>query len=280
MSLRSRASVLVVIALAFGASPAVAAPVAPGGGALVDSDTPDVVPAGTKVAEKVVPFTVVFPPLGDDQYVFQNTADGTLTSSVYRTAAGTLTFRYALDLEEIPYGSPTDTEVPSDEANKLTVRGFSGFSTDVTGYFGHSDFNVSRSADGASITGNIAAEGTGSPPVLIVETDATDFNDLGAARYEPAAEFIVRRPGDPSGEVRQVARDGFADIAGVFQPVVVPEPGSALTLLIGGAWLATARRRLAAGGRRFPSPMGKRCPPGERRNGVRRERCPGAGNPL
>jgi hypothetical protein len=233
----------VVVALAFMTVRATAEPLAPGGSTEVVGEIPDPVPQGTKVAEKVLPFTVVFPPQSNEQYLYQNTANGTLTSSVYRTPAGTLAFRYAIDLEAIPYGSPTDKEVPSDEANKFTVGNFSGFSTAVTGDFGSTRFGATRTADGARISGNIESEGTGEPPVLIVETNATDFNDLGAARFEPAAEFIVRYPTDPTGESRQVARDGFADIAGVFQPSVLPEPATALTLFAGGAWLATGRRR-------------------------------------
>jgi hypothetical protein len=234
---------LALACMAMVAPLALAEPLAPGGSREVVGEVPDPVPAGTKLAEKVLPFTVVFPPQSGEQYVFQNTANGTLTSSVYRTPAGTLAFRYAVDLEAIPYGSLTDKEVPSDEANKFTVGNFAAFSTDVTGDFGSTRFGATRTADGSRITGNIESEGTGEPPVLIVETNATDFNDLGAARFEPAAEFIVRDPTDPTGETRQVARDGLADISGVFQPVVLPEPTSVLTLLIGGAWLGTSRRR-------------------------------------
>jgi hypothetical protein len=61
-----------------------------------------------------------------------HTADGTLTSAVYRAADGTLTFRYGIDLEAI--GGPTDPEVPCDEANCLTVRNFTGFSTESTAF--------------------------------------------------------------------------------------------------------------------------------------------------
>lgn len=230
MSFRTLSSF--VAAVLFTSAPAFAVPIAPGGGRSVpEEDTvPKPVPPGMKIAEKVLPFTVVFPAYRSEVYTSENTADGTLNSSVYLSPAGTLTFRYAITLEEIQLGGPEDTEVPLDEANLLTVGNFSGFLTDVTGDFGDVGvFNATRTANGSLISGNIGSPGQGEEPVLIIETNATAFDNLGSARFEPAAELLLR-PG-PGEDIEQVTRDGLAVIDGIYQPIIVPEPTGAVLLL-------------------------------------------------
>ena len=64
-------------------------------------------PSGTKVAEKVLPFTVTYLPNRPEKTILSpHTADGMLTSAVYRAADGTLTFRYGIDLEAVATPSP------------------------------------------------------------------------------------------------------------------------------------------------------------------------------
>jgi hypothetical protein len=197
----------------------------PGGSVLLDDAA--ALPTGPRLAQKVQPFTLNFARPGDEGVSPDPVADGILTSSVYRNPdTGALTFVYDIDVER--------EFQTTDEASRLTLGSFAGFLTNVEGDFGElsSGFTASRSADGATVVGQTSL-GQGGPPLLIIRTDATAFDESGTANYFAAAEFVIG--GD------QVERTAEANFAGTYRPV--PEPGAAAALA-GIALLLCRRWRL------------------------------------
>ena len=216
-----------------------AAPITPGQTNInVPDQDPRTFPSGTKLAEKTLPFTLDFSRPGDAGGMSDMTADGTLTTSVYRDAAGHLSFAYDVFVEPTTYDQPQFARPPVKELSQVVARGFAGLLTDVTGDFtDHSTvFFATRSADGSVVSGK-QQEGLGKPPLFIVQTDATAFDELGTTTFNAGDEFLV----SPSNN--QVARDASATLTGTYRPV--PEP-TAVALLLAGAGLALLRRRGAA----------------------------------
>ena len=204
-------------ALAFLPVVSIAAPVPPGGGVNIDFVENFQLPSGEQLAQKVIDFTLQYnvPPGGTAAPTPSTT--GTLTSSVYRGDAGGLVFVYDVDVVG------RDTYV--DETSNFSVGSFAGFDTDITGRLKDFDyFTAVRSTDGSTIRTE-TGEGIGAAPVIIVETNATTFDENGTARYVAGAEFLVTEPEDPD-DVFQRTLDAFVDLTGVYQPVADdPGPG-------------------------------------------------------
>ena len=191
-------------------------------------------PSGTKLAEKTLPFTLDFSRPGDAGGLSEMTADGTLTTSVYRAPTGELTFVYDVFVEPTTYDNPAFARPPVNELSEVVARGFAGLTTDLTGDFteGAGQFFATRSADGALVSGK-QADGLGEPPLFIVRTDATAFDELGTTTFNAGDEFLVSPQND------QVARDASVTLTGTYRPV--PEP--ATTALFVAALAAAALRR-------------------------------------
>jgi hypothetical protein len=101
---------------------------------------------------------------------------------------------------------------------------------------------VNRTADGTRISGNVGVEGDGHPPMLVVQTDATVFDDLGTAVFAPAAEFRVELNFDFGGHyIDGDTCSGVATLERVYQPA--PEPACAAILLVPASWHWGRRRR-------------------------------------
>jgi len=210
--------------------------VAPGDGLRVEESR--VLPTGTKVAEKTIPFTLEFAEPGDEGGFSDLDADGTLTTSVYRNPdTGRLSFVYDVFVEETRYSSadPNLFREPTQEGSRLGVSDFAGFRTDVAGDFGdRGTFALTRSAEGSTLTGH-EGEGLGNAPLLIVHTDAVAFDDTGTARYDAVSEFLVGPEND------QRARGAAVILNGTYNPIV-PEP-SACCLALACLTLLPRRRR-------------------------------------
>lgn len=207
-------------------------------GTTVSVDESQALPTGTKVAEKTIPFTLEFAQPGDEGGFSDLDADGTLTTSVYRNAdTGRLSFVYDVFVEETRYSSadPNLFREPTQEGSRLAVIDFAGFRTDVTGDFGERGaFNLTRSADGSTLTGS-EGEGLGYAPLFIIHTDAVAFDDTGTASYTAVSEFLVTPEND------QRARSALVTLTGTYSPVV-PEPAMA-GLALACLTLLTRQRR-------------------------------------
>ena len=210
-----------------------AAPVAPGQSVQVDNmGLPVPLPAGPKLAEQTVPFTLNYNlPAGVTTADPTPSTTGSLTQSVFRnTSTGGLTFVYDMTVQ--------DEDLYVDEISRLTVGSFGTFSTDVTGSSSRhtSVLNASRSADGATIT-SLASEGLGGAPLLIVDTNATAFDRSGTGTYFADAEFVVPVAGLP-GEFQQTDLNATANLTGLFQPAADTGPGPTPVPLPPAAWAA------------------------------------------
>jgi hypothetical protein len=209
---------------------ATAAPVAPGGSVEIDTfENPPVVPAGPALAEQTIPFTLNYPlPAGADSADPAPTTTGSLTQSVFRNTTGGLTFVYDMTVEN-------ETEYV-DEFSRLTVGSFANVSTDITGSSANTNaFRGSRSADGATIT-SLTSDGLGGAPLLIVDTDATAFDQKGTATYLADAEFVINGPGFPEGD--QVDITTRLDFTNLFQPAADTGPGPTPVPLPPALWAA------------------------------------------
>jgi hypothetical protein len=224
--------------------------VSPGETVVVGADgRPRPTPTGAILARSVLPFSIAYRADDGDGGSFLDfggTATGTLTNTVLReSSTGTLTFVYDID-----YGD--DSAVDASEASVLTVSGFDGFSTDVTGLL---DFEpvilASRSADGADVRLGSDDPGLGGAPTLVVRTDATAFARTGTARFFAGDELAVLGPDGPALEFA----GGTAVVLGAFEPAdsdpppptAIPLPPAAWSGLagIGAVWASRglARRR-------------------------------------
>ena len=222
-----------------GALPGVvlAAEILPGqSGVNVPDQETRTLPAGTKLAEKTLPFTLDFSRPGDAGGLSEMTADGRLTTSVYREATGVLTFVYDVFVEPTTYDNPQFARPPVDELSEVVARGFGGLTTDLAGDFTDAggQFFATRSADGSIVSGK-QADGLGQPPLFIVRTNATAFDELGTVTFNAADEFLVSPQND------QVARDAGVTLTGTYRPV--PEPAAAGLVVTGFAAAALRRRR-------------------------------------
>jgi hypothetical protein len=227
-------SVAALSALFVVASAARAVGITPGQTDVQVQDSPTL-PSGTKLAEKVQPFTLNFAHPGDAGGLSDMDANGTLTTSVYRNATG-LAFVYDVFVEPTTYDQPQFARAPVNELSQIVARGFAGLSTDVSGDFrGHNTiFYASRSADGSTVSGKLG-DGVGGLPTLIVQTNATAFDELGTTTFNAADEFLVT----PSNQ--QVARDASVTLSGTYRPV--PEPAAAGLVVAGGMLVLRRSRR-------------------------------------
>jgi hypothetical protein len=225
-----------LLGLALAPTFAAAVPLAPGGVVTFeDGDTPLQVPAGTKLAERTIPFTLQFPVPAGVVSVPPPSTTGSLTNAVYRNGdTGKLFFVYDVDV--------ADEDEYTDEISRLTVGSFAGFATDVSGdYRSSSIFPVRRSADGSTLVTE-RNEGLGSPPLLVVQTDATTYNELGTGQYFADAEFDLPLP-DGSGDSQTKDLWTAVNFTGLYQPAAVPEPTAGTLALAGAALLRRRKRR-------------------------------------
>ena len=216
--------------------PADAAPVVvhPGETAVIrDDDSGPATPAGAVLAETVLPFTIELEPEGGAGSFldFDGTATGTQTSTVVRDGkTGTLSFVYDVDLAG-------EGDADASEASILTVDGFDGFSTAVTGLL---DFEsvvlASRTEDGSGVRLTSDDPGLGGAPRLVVRTDAVHFDDSGTARFFAGDELAVLTP---DGLAIEFA-GGTAVVAGTFAPVDLDTPPPAAIPLPPAAWSGLA----------------------------------------
>ena len=172
-------------------------------------------PAGDVLARSVLPFSILYQADSGGTFLdFDGEAGGTLTNTVLRDAStGTLTFVYDIDLD--------DEHVDASEASVLTVRGFEGLSTDVSGLL---DFEqevlATRSADGSEVRLGSDDPGLGGAPVLVVRTDATAFARTGSVRFFAGDELPVLGPDGPALEFA----GGTSVILGTFEPAADGDP--------------------------------------------------------
>ena len=131
-------------------------------------------PRGVLLAEQSVPFTLHF---GATQSLTApgSAVTGTLFDSVYQDPAdSTLTFVYNARLDLPPDGAETGGVL---KFSRLNVGGFKGFSTDLSGELQGADAAVlARSKDGGTVALRSARGAPGGFPLLVVKTDATDFD--------------------------------------------------------------------------------------------------------
>ena len=219
---------------------ALAEPVGPGQTITVPSSLGNVpVPPGVQIASQTIKFTADITSLDDflPGFVpYQQTVDGTMMNSVWKDSSGKLSFVY--DFRGFPNYD--------DNLSELKATNFGGFSTDYSGEFGDTQ-TVERSADGATVTVTVQG-GSGTPPFVILTTDATHFNRGGTATFIGQTDFV---PGhDAQGNSNILDVQSTANLSGVFQPsssaAAVPLPpavygGSALLGLI---FLAQRKRCL------------------------------------
>jgi hypothetical protein len=196
-------------------------------------------PAGTKLAEKVIPFSLDFTGPAGGGGLSDLTADGTLTNSVYRTPSGTLAFVYDVFVEPITYDNPTRPRAPVQELSELVAGGYAGFLTDVSGIFddGSGVFLASRSIDASLVSGRLS-NGLARVPYFVIETNATAFDDLGLSAFTAGDEFLVTPEND------QVYSQDSAVLVGTFRPV--PEPTAAALLIAPALGLLRRRRAMRA----------------------------------
>jgi len=241
---------LAVMFLLGAADNAFAAVVAPGG---VVTDPPDdtPLPQGELVDEDVreVTFTYI-PPTG---FGFVGgvtpTANVTFRSQVYRDAT-TLSFVYSWE------------DLPADfgrEGGTMTVSSFADFTTDVSGALGGAESTINRSADGNTIQAFGAGEGLGTVTLLLVETDASEYNESGSFSMDIFDRFDFVNLENPQDLMSDLG-GANATLAGVFQPTADdggpgPGPGNPIPLpagvwagmaLLGGTGIVGSMRRQLA----------------------------------
>jgi len=235
--------------------PAIAAagPLPPG--ATIDIDTfeePFTLPAGPILGQKTIFFTLQYDlPAGATSADPVPATSGKLDSTVFRnTTTGGLTFVYDVDVQ-----NETDYV---DEVSRLIVGSFEDVSVDVRGENPTTTrFRAERSTQGALITTE-TGEGLGSAPVLLVDTDATAFNEQGFAQYLALAEFVVSSPGDTDGPVQTVLNTRV-NLNGLLQPAgdAGPGPGPTPVPLPPAAWAALATAGVFGAGSRLRRRCGR-----------------------
>jgi hypothetical protein len=182
------------------------------------------VPTGTLIAQQTQPLLIDYgvksPTIGFDGWL-----RGSFHQAVYADATGRLTFLYDIDL-----GSPGIAG--ASEQSDLAVWSFKGVSTSVMGSLDYeSIIDASRSGTGSRIRLKGNTPGLGGAPLLVVETDATDFDAEGTATYAAADEV-------PSLLGPSTLASGSVTLRGVYRPVAiesgnggtVPPPPAAIPL--------------------------------------------------
>jgi hypothetical protein len=162
---------LMIAGILFSGAIARGALVGPGGSISTDGGS-FVEPGGTVLLDAFRVVDILFPlePVENPQI---ETVTVTFRSQVMRDPqTQRLTFVYRL--EETPGTLPNLL----DEKFAIAIKSFQGFETDVTSSV---SFNVERSTDGATIKASTPPPGVDEIelPIIVIATDATQFDDLG-----------------------------------------------------------------------------------------------------
>jgi len=214
-----------------------ATPVAPGGSATFDFNSPAfVAPTGDLLASDSRTLTLNYtPPTGLTFDPGQPTSkDVTFTSEVRRDpVSGVLSFLYQLD--------PVSQGHTGAEGATATYTSFGTFSTDITGDAKGNTLTVTRSADGATLTANGGSQGIGSVPTFAVATDAKDFDKNGSMTLELIDEFSFTDHGNDNAIASTT-------ITGTLEPITAaPPPPQTGIPLPPAAWTGLAMLALLAG---------------------------------
>ena len=182
--------------------------------------------------------------------------DATLTSSVVRDpATGRLTFVY----HWAPGEEGQSFDVGS-ERNTFAVESFAGFTTDMSIATAGINWVVTRSADGATISGDSVDVGGSLLPDFFIVTDATEFDANGTFSGTAGTELSVIRDEDQvltsfspqsspftiTGTFQPIASDGSGGGGGGGGGAAIPLPASAWTGLLGLALVVFAAARMSA----------------------------------
>lgn len=207
-------ALLGIAALGGGASAGLVQP-----GQSISLNSSELLPAsGIKLSQSDQPFTLDYgiksPSIG-----FDGSLTGTLHSSVYRDN-GLLTFVYDIDLNPSAVSGAA-------ERSDFWVRSFRGFKTDVSGALDFEELiKASRTGNGGQIRLAGDTPGLGGAPMLIVRTNARDYDAKGSASFLSSDEIPLLNGSSLIGK-------GEATITGVFQPVALtplPQPPAAIPL--------------------------------------------------
>ena len=251
--MRYLVSAVACMLLVCATSAARAAVVNPGQTVPVGVDAPDfVLPTGEIVAQDTQTFLFEYDLTGSGFTAPGPTSfNGTVTSQVLRdTATGKLTFIYQVETD-----AQGETYAVGREGATFLLNSFAGFGTDITA---NRDYTVTRSADGATITGNNGSPGDSLLPHFFIVTDASEFDTSGS--FSGTAETELSVVEDETQIVTGQVFNAAFSIPGTFQPIaddgggnggnVIPLPAGVwlgLVALAGGGACAKARRRIRFG---------------------------------
>ncbi len=189
-------------------------------------DTPT--PVGELIDEDVR--EVTFQYVAPDGFAFQNvttSADITFRSGVYRDpATQRLSFVYSWDEPAIVSFGP--------EGGTMTIRSFTGFTTDVSGDL-EAEGTINRSADGSAITGTAATGlGLGPAQMLIVATNATEYDRGGSLEANVLDLLFLDDLGTEEIEADETLVNAPVSLTGTFQPIT--DTGNPVIPLPAGVW--------------------------------------------
>ncbi len=219
--------------------------VTPGQTVSIDPFIKFVPPSGTVVSETTKKFTMDF---SDDKGLVHIPANGTFLTQVLRRDDGKLTFLYNIEV------LTSDGGDIGEEGGSTQYSAFGDFTTIVSGQFQHGGNPgpvISRSSDGNTLS--FGGEGHGEPtaqsPLLVVETDATEFDSNGHTSLTWFDETGDPDPLDPGFTTIK----GTADFSSVFEPVhesgpvAVPLPPAAYggLAMLAGIVVTRIRRQKA-----------------------------------
>jgi hypothetical protein len=212
-------------------------------------------PTGDIVAQNSQDFTIDydltgtgFSPSGPTSFA------ATLTSSVVRDpATQRLTFVY-----HWAAGEEGQSFSVGSERNTFAVESFAGFTTDMSIATAGSNWIVTRSADGATISADSVDVGGSTVPDFFISTDAIAFDANGTFSGTAGTELSVIRDEDQVLTSFSPQSTTFK-ITGTFQPIAddgsgggggggraIPLPASAWTGLAGLAIAAVVAARINA----------------------------------
>jgi hypothetical protein len=210
-------------------------------------------PSGDVVAQNTQDFVINYDLTGTGfSPSGPTTFDATLTSSVVRDlATGRLTFVYHWEP-----GQEGQSFGVGSERNTFALESFAGFSTDMSIATAGSNWVVTRSADGATISADSVDVGGSSVPSFFIVTDATEFDANGTFSGTAGTELSVIRDEDQVLTSFSPQSSLFT-ITGVFQPIAsdgggggggtgIPLPASAWTGMFGLAIVVVIAARTSA----------------------------------
>ena len=198
-----RRAYVAALSLLLAPAAAVAGLVEPG--QTVSLSSGDLAPVGgSKLDERSAEFAINYGS-PDPANNFDGTLRGVLRSSVYRTGDA-LTFVYDVDLLN------TGGLGGAAELSDLRVSAFAGLATAVNGSLDYEELiKASRSIDGDEVRLQSDTPGLGGPPVLVVRTDAVDYDASGRATFLAGDELA-----GPDGSSRLLT--GTASLTGLLGP--------------------------------------------------------------